>query len=258
VSAPVAAPLPDAMELDILRSLAVASPALVEARSLQRRIDRKYLCAANDIADLLAYLRRSHCVVRAGDQFWARYESVYFDTPDLALYHAHRCDRRPRYKVRIRNHVDRELSFLEVKRKDNTGRTAKHRLALPFGQVDLSSRERAFIDAHAPLSGQYLLPRVATSFQRLTLVGSVLDERVTFDRGLTVGVGTSVAELGRVVIAEVKQAHYANHAGAVEGFRRSNARAVALSKYCLATILSTPVPANVFKPALRAIGRLSV
>jgi hypothetical protein len=246
------------MELELLRSLSIASPALVEARSLQQRIDRKFLFGADDIACLLAHLRHSHCVLRAGDQFWARYQSVYFDTPDRDLYHAHRCDRRPRYKVRIRHHVDRELSFLEVKRKDNTGRTAKHRLALPFGHVDLRSRERAFIEAHAPLSGKCLLPRVAISFRRLTLVGSVLDERVTFDRGLTVAAGPAVGALGRVVIAEVKQARCVNHVGAVEGFRRSHGREVALSKYCLATMLVAPVPANVFKPALRAIERLSV
>jgi hypothetical protein len=258
VSEPAAAPPSEAMELDILRSFGIASPALVEARSLQQRFDRKYLFAAHDIACVLVHLRHSHCVLRAGDRVWARYQSVYLDTPDRELYHAHRCDRRPRFKVRIRHHVDRQLSFLEVKRKDNTGRTAKHRLGLLFGQADLSSRERTFIDAHAPLAGKCLLPCVAISFQRLTLVGRVLDERVTFDRGLMVAAGTSVEELGRVVIAEVKQGHYVNHGGAVEGFRRGNVREMALSKYCLATALVAPVPANVFKPALRAIGRLSV
>jgi hypothetical protein len=257
MSAHVAAPVSDATELDILQSLTIAPPGLVEARSLQQRIDRKYLFAAQDIACVLARLRHSHCVLRAGGRLWARYQSIYLDTPDRELYHAHRRGRRPRYKVRIRHHVDRELSFLEVKRKDNTGRTAKHRLALPFGHADLSPRERTFIEAHAPLAGKRLLPLVAVSFQRLTLVGSVLDERVTFDRGLTVAAGTSVEHLGRVVIAEVKQAHYVNHAGAVEGFRRGHVREVALSKYCLATILVAPVPANVFKPALRAIERLS-
>jgi hypothetical protein len=258
VSDQAAAPPSVATELEVLRSFGIASPALVEARSLQQRFDRKYLIAAHDIAGVLAHLQPSHCVLRAGDQIWARYRSVYFDTPDRELYHAHRRDRRPRFKVRLRHHDDRRLSFLEVKRKDNTGRTAKYRLALPFGHDDLGARERTFIDAHAPLAGQCLLPRVALSFQRLTLVGRALDERVTFDKGLTVAAGTSVAELGRVVIAEVKQAHFVNHTGAVDGFRREHVREMALSKYCLATALVAPVPANVFKPALRAIERLSV
>ena len=258
MSTQAAPALPHLMGLDILRRFAIAQPSLIEARSLQQRVDRKYLLAASDITSLLARLQQSHCVVSAGGHGWARYDSIYFDTPDRDLYHAHRCGRRPRYKVRIRHHVDRALSFLEVKRKDRSGRTTKHRLALPYRQDTLGPHERTFIDAHAALDGTPLLPRVSISFQRLTLVGSSVNERVTLDRELMVAAGNCVETLGRVVIAEVKQSHYLNHAGAVAGFRHIHAREVALSKYCLATLLVAPVPANVFKPALRAIERLSV
>ena len=216
------------------------------------------MLATGDITSLLARLQQSHCVVSTGEHGWARYDSIYFDTPDRDLYHAHRCGRRPRYKVRIRHHVDRALSFLEVKRKDRSGRTTKHRLALPYRQDTLGPHERTFIDAHAALNSTPLLPRVSISFQRLTLVGSAVNERVTLDRELMVAAGNCVETLGRVVIAEVKQSRYLNHAGAVAGFRHIHAREVALSKYCLATLLVAPVPANVFKPALRAIERLSV
>lgn len=258
MSTQAAPALPDLMGLDVLRSFTIAPPSLIEARSLQQRVDRKYLLAASDITFLLARLQPSHCVVCAGQHGWARYDSLYFDTSDRDLYHAHRCGRRPRYKVRIRHHVDRALSFLEVKTKDRSGRTTKHRLALPYRQDTLGAHERTFIGAHAALHSTPLLPRVSISFQRLTLVGSAINERVTLDRDLMVGAGTGVRPLGRVVIAEVKQSQYLNHAGAVAGFRHIHAREVALSKYCLATLLVAPVPANVFKPALRALERLGV
>lgn len=256
--------LSDPTDVDTLRCFVVASPALVETRSLQQRIDRKYLLAPRDVAGVLARLQRSHCILRAGEHAWTRYQSVYLDTPERDLYHAHRCGRRPRYKLRLRHHLDRQLSFLEIKRKDKSGRTVKHRLPLPFGQEDLTSRERPFIEAHAPLIGKRLYPQIAISFQRLTLVGSVVDERVTLDRGMTldrgstVAAATSVEQLGRVVIAEVKQARYVNHSGAVESLRSVHAREMALSKYCLATALVAPVRANVFKPTLRAVARLTV
>jgi hypothetical protein len=258
MSTQAALALPHLMGLEILRRFAIALPSLIEARSLQQRVDRKYLLAASDITSLLARLQQSHCVVRANAHGWARYDNLYFDTPDRDLYHAHRCGRRPRYKVRIRHHVDRALSFLEVKRKDGSGRTTKHRLALPYRQDTLGPHERTFIGAHAALDSTPLLPRVSISFQRLTLVGSSVNERVTLDRDLMVTAGHCVKALGHVVIAEVKQSRYLNHAGAVAGFRHIHAREVALSKYCLATLLVAPVPANVFKPALRAIERLSV
>ena len=214
------------MDFDILRSFAIAPPSLIEPRSLQQRVDRKYLLAASDITSLLARLQQSHCVVSRVSTAGRVTTASIFDTPDRDLYHAHRCGRRPRYKVRIRHHVDRALSFLEVKRKDRSGRTTKHRLALPYRQTTLGPHERTFIDAHAALDGAPLLPRVSISFQRLTLVGSSVNERVTLDRELMVAAGHCVETLGRVVIAEVKQSHYLNHAGAVAGFRHIHAREV--------------------------------
>jgi hypothetical protein len=248
---------PDLIDADILSGFAVAPPTLLEARALQQRVDRKYLLSARDIPRVLAQLQPTHCVVYAGAQLWARYQSVYFDTPARDLYHAHRRGRRPRYKLRIRHHLDRGLSFLEVKQKAQSGRTVKHRLALPFGQDELSSRERSFIDAHAPLAGTCLCPQVAISFQRLTVVGRDIDERLTLDQALTVASGRSVAELGPVVIAEVKQARFVNHSGAIDAIRALHAREGALSKYCLATAMVSSVPDNVFKPALRAVARLA-
>ncbi len=249
---------PDLIDVGILSRFALASPALLQARALQQRVDRKYLLAACDTARVLAHVQPTHCLVYAGTQVWARYQSVYLDTPARDLYHAHRRGLRPRYKLRIRHHLDRELSFLEVKKKEQGGRTVKHRLMLPFGQDDLTSRERSFIDAHAPLAGAQLCAQVAISFQRLTLVGRDIDERVTIDRALTFVSGSSVVALERVVIAEVKQARHVNHAGAVDAIRAIHGREAALSKYCLATALTASVPAHVFTPALRAIARLTV
>lgn len=248
----------DVTDLTVRQRFDPASPALVESRALQQRVDRKYLIAAADLTAVLAGLAPGHCLLLAGERAWARYQSLYFDTPDLWFFHAHRCGRRPRYKVRIRHHLDRALSFLEVKQKERSGRTAKHRLPLPAGQNDLGPRERQFIDGHAPLAGRRLVPRLTMSFERLTLVGRDADERVTLDRELTVVAGAAVAALGAVVIAEVKQARHRNHSGAIDVLRRVHAPEVALSKYCVATVLVAPVPANVFKPALRAVARLAV
>jgi hypothetical protein len=64
--------------------------------------------------------------------------------------------------------------------------------------------------------------------------------------------------VSRLVIAEVKQSRHTDHLGAIPALRAVHARAEALSKYCLGTILLVPVRANVFKPALRAVERLSV
>ena len=234
----------------------VAAPALIEQRELQRRIDRKFLLSGRALPTLLGRLRDAYVLLLAGDREWARYESVYFDTPERELFHAHRRGRLPRYKIRIRHHVDRRLSFLEIKHKERSGRTTKTRLDLPFAAAALTGRERRLIEVHAPIAAARLVPCVSVVFLRLTLLGRDAPERLTIDRGLWFSNGVRVEKLPHVVVAEVKQERHTT-AGAVAALLTQQARETSVSKYCLGTVLLAPVPANVFKPALRAIERLS-
>ena len=241
----------------VLRDFDIATAALIEARALQERVDRKYLLGADALEPLLAHLRPSYSLIRAGQHIWARYESIYFDTPGRELYHAHRCGRRPRYKIRIRHHVDRRLTFLEIKSKNNSGRTIKRRLALAYRQSHLGSREREFIEGHTPLDGARLMPSLSVSFLRVTLVGTGVNERLTFDRDVTFVGGAQEQRLSRVVIGEVKQAEYANYHGAVAALRGLHVREATFSKYCVGTTMVAPVASNIFKPTLKAVERLS-
>jgi hypothetical protein len=102
-----------------------------------------------------------------------------------------------------------------------------------------------------------LMPCVSISFLRLTLVGKDLNERLTFDRDVTFAGGPREEHFSRVVIAEIKQAEYSNHLGAVPALRTLRAREVAFSKYCVGTILVAPVAGNIFKPTLKTMERLS-
>jgi hypothetical protein len=137
---------------EVATRFAVAHPALADTRSLQHRVERKFLLAERSLASLLPHLQGAFSVLPAGRQLWARYESIYFDTASLASFHAHRCDRRPRVKVRVRRHLDRQLAFLEVKRKEVSGRTSKYRLSLPITQSELGGRELAFLADHTPFA----------------------------------------------------------------------------------------------------------
>lgn len=243
--------------LDLLQRFEVAPPALIDARALQQRVDRKYVLPVARLAPLLADMQAHCCVVPAGHRVWARYESVYFDTADRALYHAHRRDLRPRLKVRVRRHVDRGLSFLEIKRKERSGRTVKLRLAIPVEQTGLDARERRFIEMHTPLDTASLVPSLSIAFLRLTLVGRAVNERLTLDHDLRMAGAGRTERISGAVIAEIKQDRHAHHGPASAALRARRARETAVSKYCLGTMLVAPVPSNVFKPALTLIERLS-
>lgn len=246
------------MNANLVSCFDIAPPALAESRVLQERVDRKYLLRARDLESLLSVLHPGHLVLPAGEALWARYESMYFDSPERDFYHAHRRGQRPRFKVRIRHHIDRQLTFLEVKRKESCGRTAKLRLPLPFGQSGFGTSERQFIEQHARVDATRLVPTVAISFMRLTLLGRSVNERLTLDRDLRAVASGRMAEMPPAVIAEVKQSQFANHEGAVAALRAMHAHEIAVSKYCLGILLSARVRGNTFKPVLQALQRLSV
>ena len=242
---------------ELTRSFATAHPALVLSRSLQQRVDRKFLLSERSLESLLSRLQPSFSALTAGNRFWARYDSIYFDTGERTLFHAHRRDRLPRFKVRIRRHVDRQLAFLEIKRKDANRRTTKYRLPVPVTQWDLRGRELAFIAEHMPAAGDYSLAAViSVSFQRLTLVANETMERLTLDRALHFGSVEREMHMPRLIVGEVKQEQFMNRSGSVRAFRTIRAREASFSKYCIATALLSGLSASVFKPSLRAAARL--
>jgi hypothetical protein len=240
-----------------LEAFGEAPPALLDARLLQQRVDRKFRLHVNTLERLLDHLIEGHRAVRSGSTLAAGYRTRYFDTPDRRSYHDHRRDRRPRYKVRIRHHLDRGLSFLEIKRKGGDGRTTKARRPYPFECEALDDEALRFIDRYCPFGAASLVHGPLIEFRRATLVGEVIDERITLDWGLSVTDDVRCEELPHVAIAEVKQGRYSNATPAVRALRTLHVRERSVSKYCVASAKLSPVPANVFRPVLRAMEQLS-
>ena len=56
--------------------------------------------------------------------------TLYFDTPDRQMYAEHQRGRKNRQKIRVRRYESSGVSFLEVKRKNNKGRTDKKRMEI--------------------------------------------------------------------------------------------------------------------------------
>jgi hypothetical protein len=241
-----------------LRAFGDASAELLAARALQQRVDRKFLLPKALLEPLLEGLLGDFRVVRAEGRLAATYDSQYFDTPDRQMYEDHRRGRGRRHKVRIRHHLERRLTFLEVKERNAGGRTQKARLARPFGDCTLDPDAQRFIEAHSPFRVGCLVPVVSTAFRRITLVGTDADERITIDWDLDLRADHRRQLLSHLVIAEIKQARYANCSDAVRVLRHLHVRETPLSKYCLATAgLIANVRVHTFRPALRAVEQLS-
>jgi len=246
--------------LRVLDTFDTASMDLLNTRLLQDRIDRKYLVARRDLASLLDQLRASYRVVRAAGRPAASYDTLYFDTIDHRLYEDHRRERGRRYKVRVRHHFERELSFLEVKFQQGNGRTSKARTPRRFLDSSLDEAAQAFVDEHVtfrPFPVESLVPQVWTTFTRATLVGTALNERLTIDWDVVLRDDRVSRAFDDMVIVEVKQTRYANTTTAVRACASVHAREQAVSKYCLAVATLAPASRG-FRPLIRKVEHLPV
>src|SRR4051812_20418030 len=155
---------------------------LDELAALRRRVDNKYVVAADRVAEALEALRGDHRALEIDGRRAFGYESVYLDTPGFDAFHAHVEDRRPRHKVRTRLYVDSGDCVLEVKVKDARGETAKEqREHDPARRERLDDDGRAFVEGVLGEPAGALAAALTTRFRRSTLAQVDGAERVTVD-----------------------------------------------------------------------------
>jgi hypothetical protein len=223
--------------------------------SLQARIDRKYVVPLASLARLLGEVGADLDVLDIDDVRVFRYESVYFDTPDLTCYHQHAHGRRRRAKIRTRTYLDSGECLLEFKRVGSRGETVKERFPYRFesrfaldGEAQARARERLgpAIDATT------LRPALTTAYLRTTLVDTVRGNRVTCDVDLRFDDSTGRCFGPAPDIAIVESKSVAGDSLADRTLRRLGARQVTLSKYCVGmAVLDHRLPANRWNRELR-------
>jgi hypothetical protein len=254
----VSAAIVDASGLGMLAAIIAeydaAAPADLERLSLQRRFDRKFLVPSATIGEVLRSIREDYRVVLAGAQRFAHYDTWYFDTPTLRFYHDHRRRRSPRFKVRIRNYADRNLSVLEFKEKTSRGDTSKRRWERSELSRDLTPLDLERLASASPrvFAEGSLVPVARTVFYRLMLLNRRTVERATLDFNLALERDDQRRTLDSFVIVEVKDVGRGQASPLIAAVRRAGGKSVPFSKYCAAVALLSGERANTFRPTLRA------
>jgi hypothetical protein len=227
---------------------------VVRAAELQVRQDRKYLLPTDALAALGAELTAGYRALQIDGRRTFGYESIYFDSADLATYRAHLQGRRRRFKLRTRTYTDFDECLVEVKLKGCRGVTDKRRQDHPLQYRDrLDERAHDFIgdvlDELALRAPAPLEPALRTTYRRATLVDLRDGARLTFDVGLRfLGPDRWVAGTDCIVL-ETKSV---GPGPADRLLARRGFRPVSLSKYCVGIALTRPgLAANRWNRVLR-------
>ncbi len=217
----------------------------MESIRLMNRTDTKFLCNSQTLRDILADAGRcGYRILETDGHRLNAYDSLYYDTADLKMFIDHRNCHLVREKVRTRTYLSSGVTFLEVKRKNNHGRTRKKRTKIAgelFADFGESASACSWLACHSAFFPDTLSPSVETLFHRMTLVNPEMSERLTVDTGIRfTNIRTSLQSgLGEAVIIELKQ----------DGRAQSRMKSILsahrvkperISKYCIGITLTDP------------------
>ncbi len=222
--------------------------------SLMKRIDTKFIVNINQLESLLHRIQNDYRVLEIDNHRLMTYKSTYFDTEDALFYQMHHNGISNRIKIRIRNYMESNLQFLEIKQKSNQGHTNKKRVKVHEYMHTLDDHAIAFIQK--TIGQQYTLRKsIENQFNRFTLVNTHLKERVTFDLNLEFNHTSFNANM---VIIEIKQAKLNRASPIFAALRSLRVYPNRISKYCLGMAKHDPLlKQNNFKPKFQKINKIT-
>ncbi len=257
---------------DIIRSFEPISLAQMESVKLMNRIDTKYAVPMAVLPDILEAAQADYYAQEIGGKRIATYDTMYYDTETLDMYIRHHDRQLVRQKIRVRQYVDSNLTFLEIKRKNNKGRTKKKRIVVPGFDITADTPSvlkhkksadepvtvESFIDAKSRYEWSEISPHLWTKFHRITLVNKAKTERLTIDLDLVWDnvISGETKTYPELVIIELKRDGNV-HSKMTDIMLAHRIHPFKISKYCIGTALTTPgIKTNRFKKKIRLIEKM--
>lgn len=244
---------------DIVQGMKPITLDEMKSVQLMNRIDTKYVVTDTQLREILSRVCDSYYVQEVENNRFSPYRTLYYDTPELAMYIAHHNRHLAREKVRVRTYVDTDLTFCEVKHKNNKGRTSKERIKMErVDNIVENPNTAAFLAERQPYEVESLRPQLETAFNRVTLVNYEKTERLTIDCDLIFNdkMSGKMAKMAPLVVMELKQDGRA-HSLLKDVLFDMRIKPFKISKYCIGICLTRPeVKQNRFKKKLMKIDKL--
>ena len=228
---------------------------------LMNRTDTKFVTSKSKLAELLELAQGKYYAQQIQGQRIANYKTIYWDTPEHRFYLEHHNGRAPRQKIRVRTYLDSDMTFLEVKTKNNHGRTKKKRITVPSQdrQDVVEAGGTPFVQGLTGATFDDILPTVQNQFQRITLVNYGKTERLTIDFNVQFHNFETQqdAQTGDLVIIELKRDGNV-YSPILELLRRVRIQPSGFSKYCIGSAMTNGgLKNNLFKPKMVRLSKLT-
>lgn len=245
------------MTQDIITQFQPISLEEMSAVKLMNRIDTKFVTTMPKLVALLSMAVDAYSMQEIGGERNMAYDTTYFDTSSFDMYKVHQHGHTNRQKIRFRTYVNTHLQFMEVKTKNNHGRTKKKRIEV--NDMDLADNVKLdFLHKYLRYDTDLLIPALNNHFNRITLVNHAKTERLTIDTGLVFNnliTGTR-RDMGPLVIIELKRDGLCP-SPVLDMLRQLRIHPHGFSKYCMGSALSNDqLPVNRFKEKLIEVNKI--
>lgn len=241
---------------DVLQDFSPISLEEMGRVRLMNRVDTKYVTTGRALLELLRLARAEYRVQETGTMRNMPYYTCYFDTPECTMFAEHQRGKKARQKIRMRVYENSGTSFVEIKTKNNKGRTKKKRVPADDGLCIEQYSE--FVHKHSPYRPDMLLKQVENRFSRITLVNLNMTERLTIDTGLRFNnlLTGDKCSLDGLAIIELKRDGNI-HSPVLGMLRELHIKPSGFSKYCIGMALTNQaLRQNRLKPKIRMARRL--
>lgn len=247
------------MQQKVIHNLNQFDPITLEEMDgvkLMDRTDTKFTFNINELPSILEEAKNYYKILSVEGNRISRYKTLYFDTQDFDLYNEHHSGKLNRYKIRHRTYVESNIGFLEVKFKNNKGRTLKTRIKeIEVPELN-TGKAFEFLKKSLPFDPMILLPKIWINYSRITFVNKTSAERLTLDLNLEFEKNGKKKNLDQLVIAEVKQDSKVA-SPFITIMRNKHIRQGSISKYCFGIASSySEVKKNNFKQKLSNVKKI--
>ena len=244
-----------------LEEFSPISLAEMDSVRLMNRIDTKFVTSYDNFIKLIPFLKENYYLQDIDGRRYGFYHTIYYDTQGFDMYLNHHNGRKTRKKVRMREYTESRECFLEVKLKNNKGRTAKKRIRVPAEEENylFASDAEPFLQNTALYHNKDLLAHLENNFDRITMVNKAKTERLTIDMNLSFNnfVTDKKIQIRNLVVIELKQ----------DGNQPSPLKSIlsdyriqkqSFSKYCVgAALTNSELKSNRFKKNFINLEKLS-
>ena len=242
---------------ELVAQFAPITLAEMSSVKLMNRTDTKFVTTLPRLCELLRMAKDDYFAQEINGERNMLYDTTYFDTQRFDMYQQHQTGHAGRQKIRFRTYVSSNLQFMEVKTKNNRGRTKKKRIEVT--DMDLHDDEkRAFLSNTLHFDVDSLQAHTHNFFHRITLVNRAKTERLTIDTQLQFHnlITGKDRDMGPLVVIELKRDGLV-FSPVLDMLRQLHIHPHGFSKYCMgAALTNDALPQHRFKLKLREVEKI--